>query len=487
MGAVAGVLLTASLPPFGWWVLGWAGAAVLYVALDGRQWRGRLAVGLGCGVGLYGYGMWWATEFHAVGYVALLVLETLIFAAVVSAVPARGRWPRALAFPAALVLAEALRGSWPFGGLPISGLDLGQVGGPLLGAARVGGHLLVVALVGTAGVALAALLELATRTRHERRVLGASSGGGWQVAGVAGALTVVIALAGVVAPDGQDAGELGVAAVQGGGERGLRAVDSDPRLVFDAHIEASRDVRGPVDLVLWPEDVVDLEHGLDGSAEEAELAAVARALGATLVAGVVEDVGGARFRNAAVAFGAEGDVVDRFDKVHRVPFGEYVPFRSLVESVADLAAVPRDAEAGTGPGILDTPAGRMAVTISYEVFFADRARSGVRAGGRVLLVPTNASSYPTSQVPTQEVAVAQVRAVETGRWVVQAAPTGYSAVIDHRGRVHQRGPLGDRAVLQAVVGQREGLTWAMRLGDQPIVVLAIAILAAAWVVHRKLE
>jgi apolipoprotein N-acyltransferase len=167
---------------------------------------------------------------------------------------------------------------------------------------------------------------------------------------------------------------------------------------------------------------------------------------------------------------------ERYDKVHRVPFGEYVPARSFFDRIADLSAVPRDALVGTGPAVLDTPAGILGVVISYEVFFPDRARAAVRAGGRVVLVPTNASSYRDEQIPAQEVAVARLRALETGRWVVQAAPTGYSAVIDHRGRVLDRGGLGGAEVLTAGVDLRTGRTLFVAWGPAPWVVLAVAVL-----------
>jgi apolipoprotein N-acyltransferase len=162
-----------------------------------------------------------------------------------------------------------------------------------------------------------------------------------------------------------------------------------------------------------------------------------------------------------------------------------VPLRGVIEHLADLSEVPRDAIAGRGPGVVTTPAGRAAVAISYEVFFADRARSGAAAGGRLLLVPTNASSYTTSQVPTQELAAARLRAVETGRWVVQAAPTGFSAVVDQRGRVHARSSLGPAAVLAARVGARTGKTPAVDLGDLPVVLAALILLAASQI--RKLK
>jgi apolipoprotein N-acyltransferase len=121
------------------------------------------------------------------------------------------------------------------------------------------------------------------------------------------------------------------------------------------------------------------------------------------------------------------------------------------------------------------------VAISYEVFFADRARAAARAGGQVLLVPTNASSFTTSQVPGQELAAARLRAIETGRWTVQSAPTGYSAIVDHAGNVRQRTALGHPAVLHATVTLRSGSTPAVTLGAWPFVLAA----AVGIVVSRR--
>jgi apolipoprotein N-acyltransferase len=455
MGLAGGCLLAASLPPVGAWPLGLAGAAALFVALDGRSWR--WAVGLAAGVGLYVPGLWWMRDFSLPGYVVATLLQAAILMA--GGWLVAGRW-RAAAFPAALVAVEAVRGTWPFGGMPISGIDLGQVGGPLEGAARIGGRLLLVGLVGMAGVALA---ELARRR--------------WLAAGAWAVAVLVVAGAGAVAPDGAADGELRVAVVQGGGPRGVRAVARDPAPVFERHVDATTaGVRGPVDLVLWPEDVVDVEGEVADLPEGRRLAALADALDTTLVAGVVQGEEGGRFRNSAVPWGPDGVLLERYDKVHRVPFGEYVPARGFFERIADLSAVPRDALVGTGPAVLDTPAGRLGVVISYEVFFPDRAREAVQEGGRVVLVPTNAASYRDEQIPAQEVAVARLRALETGRWVVQAAPTGYSAIIDHRGRVVAQGGLGNAEVLTAGVGLRTGHTLFVRLGSAPWVVAAFVLL-----------
>src|SRR5437763_4725138 len=155
-GLIAGLLLTASVPPFGWWILGLAGAALLadtLIRVDGL--RMRLLAGASAGLTLYAVGWFWMSEFTVPGYVVAVFIEVAILAAA-SLTVARGRlW----AVPAALVLAEYVRDHFPFGGVPLAGLPLGQVGGPLAPAARLGGQLLVVALIGTIAVAVVAALR----------------------------------------------------------------------------------------------------------------------------------------------------------------------------------------------------------------------------------------------------------------------------------------------------------------------------------------
>ncbi|MGD9797529.1 MAG: apolipoprotein N-acyltransferase [Acidimicrobiia bacterium] len=460
-GLVAGAAIAAALPPFGWWPLAALGCALLLLAADGLAWSGRLRVGLAGGVGWILPGFWWMTEFSMPGFVAAALLVAACVAVAVTLVMP-GRWT-ALAFPAALVGLEAFRGAWPFGGVPVATLAQTQVGGPVGQVARLGGALGVTAVVATAGVALAA----AGRRR-------------WRPAAVAAAV-VVAAIAAGLAVDPPPAGRpLSIALVQGGGERGTRAVDTEPGSVFDAHLAASEAVPPGVELTLWPEDVVDVEEGLLGTDEAERLAALAQRLGTTLVVGVVEDVDDDRFRNYAQAWGPDGEPGPAYTKNQRVPFGEWIPFRSTIERLADVSAVPRDATVGRGPGLLGTDAGRLGVVISYEVFFARRARDAVAAGGEVLLVPTNASSYSDAQMPSLELGAARLRAVETGRWVAQAAPTGFTALVDPEGRVHHQTDLGRRQVAVAVIDRRTGDTLYQRLGDGPFVVVAVLALTLAW-------
>lgn len=461
---MGGLLVAFSLPPWGWWPLAWIGIALLALTLDGRAAtaRRRALAGAAFGLGQFLVGLFWMLEFQAAGAGLVVLLETFFITLGAAAVPARYAL---LTTPAALVLAEAVRDRVPFGGLPMAGVALGQVDGPLGQTARLGGALLVLALAAALGAAIAAAIR--------RRAI---------LAAALLAITTAITAAGYIAPDGGPSrNAIDIAVVQGGGRRGFRAVDTDPQDVFNAHVAASDLVRTPVDLVMWPEDVIDITVPIAEADEAATLSAIANNLDAPLVAGVVEDAEATRFRNAAVLWEADGTLSGRYDKNHRVPFGEYVPGRALIDNIVDLSVIPRDAVPGDGPGILrPRTVGPLGVVISYEVYFADRARAAVNAGGRVLLVPTNAASFKTSQVPTTEVAAAQLRAIESGRDLAQAAPTGYGALIDNHGEVHARTVLGRREVLHGVIHERTGRTVYTRVGDWPVIALALAALAAAW-------
>lgn len=464
-GLAAGLLLTAGLPPFGWWPLALLGAAVLAWVLADAPLRGRLVVAVATGFSLLAPGLFWMSEFSAPGYVLAVLIEIALLTIGITLVPP-GR-ARAIGLPAILVLAEALRGIWPFGGVPIATIAQTQIGGPLMLVARVGGGLLITATVGVAGVALVAAARRRLRTA---------------AAGLA--IVVLVAVAGAVADPGRPVGTLSTAIVQGGGERGLLASDDGAADVLRAHLDTSEDLPDGLDLVVWPENVVTIKGPVAGTRQADSLGELAQRVDATVVAGVVEREGD-RFRNAAVVWTPAGALSTRYEKNQRVPFGEYVPMRALLSKITDVSAIPRDAIAGTEAGILATPAGDLGVVISYEVFFPRRARDAMAAGAEVLLVPTNASSFTTSQMPTLELGAARLRAVETGRDVLQAAPTGLSAVIRPDGTVLQQSDLGRRQVLFADSKRRMGDTPYTSLGDGPFVLGAAVVLVAAWVLERR--
>ncbi len=465
----AGVLLAGSLPPWGWWPLAFVGLALLDRLLADVGWRARLARGTVVGLALFGPTIVWITQLTAPGYViAVAVFAALTGASCTLVPPGAGRRP---ALVGAWVLAEALRMAWPFGGVPLSLLAVGQVGGPLAGIARVGGVLGIGLATAAVGVGLAAAADRRPRS-----------------AALAVAAVVALLAVAAVAPRGHDTGtELDLAFVQGGGEQGTRAISSDSRVVFERHLEASEEqVPVGVDLVLWPENVVDTDGDVQDAKEGRELEELAEALDAPVLVGTIEGVSDTRFRNSQQVVRPDGTWGDRYVKVQRVPFGEWVPFRSFIERFAPDTLARRDATISRQSGLLRTDAGPLATAISWEIFFGHRARAAVRAGGQLLYNPTNGSTYTGTFVQTQQVASSRLRAIETGRWTVQVAPTGFSAYISPEGRVHQRTATSERAVeVRRGVPLRSGETWYVRWGDQPGRLLAAALVALGWARHHR--
>ena len=122
--------------------------------------------------------------------------------------------------------------------------------------------------------------------------------------------------------------------------------------------------------------------------------------------------------------------------------------------------MPSDAVAGTGPAVLDLPDGtRLAVVISWEVFFGGRAREGVEAGGQAIVNPTNGASYTGTILQTQQVASSRLRAIETGRWLVQVSPTGFSEFVTPDGDVLQRTGVSEQKVIRQRIDAAHRPTW----------------------------
>jgi apolipoprotein N-acyltransferase len=276
--------------------------------------------------------------------------------------------------------------------------------------------------------------------------------------------------------------------VQGGGPQQTRSSGTDYGVVLDRHLIAAETVTTPVDLVVLPENIVNINGEYRGSVEEARITAIATSLHATVVAGVVEDRGDREhFWNFAVAVSPDGRLEDRYDKVRRVPYGEYVPMRNLLEPFAEGVLPPRDDVEGTGPAVLDTGLGRLGVVISWETFFPRRVREALHHDAEIVLNPTNGSSYWLTEVQTQQVASSTLRAVESGRWVLQAAPTGFSAIIDPSGVVRQRSGIGEAKVLEQRVELRGGRTLAMVWGEVPALFAAALALSVAWVFQHRMN
>ena len=478
IAALSGAAVAFSLPPWGFWPLAVLGVVGFEFALRddlSRWWRAGFGFVFAFVWMMIGMGwMWFLT---APGY----LVTSMLFAgfhAVAAAIATTGRW-RVVGRPAAHTLAEAVRMLVPFGGVPLATLGISQAGGPLLGVARVGGVILLTWLVFQLGCALAGFtmalmsdrrLDL---SRHYRPIA---------------ALVVVVFVVALsaVAPTGADRGEsLTIAAVQGGGEQGTSALDVPSARVTQAHLDATATIEADddLDLVVWPENGVDVNRVTFADSEvfrdidsEVDRLGVPFAVGVTLDSEFSKYPSAGSFVNAQYVIDPDTSVSSGYEKVRIVPFGEYVPFRGVLEALgAPLDQIASDATRGRDPALLTLPDGtRLGVMISWEVFFGDRGRAA--DDGAILLNPTNGASYTGTILQTQQIASSRLRATETGRWVVQVSPTGFSAFVSPDGDVFQRTDVSERRVITMDVPLRDGVTWYSTLGDWPWIVAVLSTL-----------
>lgn len=486
---LGGLLVAAALPPWGFWPLALVGVAVYEGAAQhattGRQ---RLLRGWLFGAAWLFPGMVWMWFLTAPGY---LLAATMFagFHAVAAWIAPRGAW-RVVGRPAAHTLAEALRFCFPFGGVPLASLAIGQAAGPFADVVRVGGALLLTWFVFQVGFALAGPSPVVPALARKR---GVTAKGEWHgVLAFLAAMIVWLVLPSLA--DGTNGSRyswvpIRIAAVQGGGPQGTHATETSAEDVLQRHLAASASIQpGSVDLVVWPENVIDVDR-FEGSREEQLVAAEAKRVGAPFAVGITEDTpDGARFLNAQVVITPEGEIYSRYEKVRRVPFGEYMPLRGLLHALgAPTDLVPRDAVAGTGPAVLEIPGGvRMATVISWEVFFGGRANEGVEAGGSFIINPTNGSSYTWTVLQSQQVASSRLRAIEQNRWVVQVSPTGFSAFISPSGEVFDRTSVSEQKVITRSIELHGGIrTWYSHTGNLPWVALMGILLAASLWLSRE--
>lgn len=250
---------------------------------------------------------------------------------------------------------------------------------------------------------------------------------------------------------------------------------------------------GPLDLVVWPETA--LPFPLDGDSHRLSLLQVselARHLQTPLLVGSLgtrASAGRPGLYNRSFLLDRNGAVAGHSDKVHLVPFGEYLPMAWLFDYMRGLTAESGQFDPGEPHRPLGVAGGptpmSVGVFICYEAIFPDISRSLVRQGASVLVNTTNDAWFGLTAAPYQHFAMAVVRAVETGRPVVRAANTGISGVISPSGRVEGATGLFETRAFSVPVSPQTGMTPYARWGDW-IFAFSAALLAGAWAVaHRR--
>ena len=223
----------------------------------------------------------------------------------------------------------------------------------------------------------------------------------------------------------------------------------------------------PGTLVVWPESALPFFFQSEPT-YAARVRSLAVELKSSLVTGspAFEIRGGLeRYLNSAFLISPTGAVLGRSDKLHLVPFGEYVPLAALLPFVNKLVAGIGDFTPGKNALPLETAGGKIGVLVCFEGIFPEVARSYVQAGAGILVNITNDAWFGKSSAPYQHLSMTVFRAVENRVPLVRAANTGISAVIDSKGHIRGMTRLFEEATLGGQVRRGEGGSFYSRHGD----------------------
>ncbi|OBI66004.1 apolipoprotein N-acyltransferase [Mycobacterium sp. E796] len=473
---VLGALPALAFPALAWWWLAWVGLVPLLLLVRGAPsaWAG--AARAWCGVA----GFVLVTQYWLVTSAGPLLL---VLAAGLGALWLPWGWlahrllsapvgfrrtvAAVVVLPSAWVLAEVAR-SWPPLGGSWASLGASQAAQPVtLASASLGGVWLTSFLVAACNTALVGVLV-------HRDALGRAVALGCAVACVA-----VGPLWYVLGPSPAGGATVRVALVQPGeiAEAGERLAAGE---ALTAGLAGER-----LDLVVWGESSV----GSDLAAHPevlARLADLSRRVGADLLVNVDAPAPGGGIYKSAVLVGETG-VLGSYRKTRLVPFGEYVPLRTLFGWITRHSrAAAQDRQRGTGPVLLhagDLPVGPL---VSYETLFSDLARREARLGAGLLVYQSSTSSFQGSWAQPQLAAQPAVRAVEAGRPAVHVGLSGDSSVFDARGHRLAWCPSGFRGVTVVDVPMGSTATPYVRLGDWVPVLAVVILVGSALLTWRRL-
>lgn len=506
LALLAGLALAVAHPPAGVGLAAFAVPGVLVAALDVAAGTGRgtwpvpvVAAGVGFGIMLG----WVVAPAGVIGWALLVAVQIAwwsVMGAVVVRLPAAlSRGARPLLVGIVWVGVDAFRGIVPLNGFAWGTLGAATVDLPWLATlARLAGEkamtLAVVVLSVAAWEAARGPIE-ATRdaagTIQWRRVRETLPGGRTGAAWLGGAALVVTL--GTVEPPAP-VGEADVLVVQPNDFEHAPGTSAELDVaIADNAVALTRtsvEEAGTPDLTVWPESTIDADPDRRPALAQAQSRGGALAEGGLLAGTILDGDRPGTFRNVVQAVDDDGQVADRYQKRRLVPFGEYVPFRAALDWFGPLEQVPRDAVAGGRAHGLTVGDLHVAVIICFETLFGDLLRGNLLAGDQpaeLVVVTTNDASFGRGGEAAQHVAQSQLRALETGRWVVHAAISGTSAFVDPHGDVFDATDLFVATTIRRSVTTTDGLTPFLVTGDwlAPATMVGLVVLAAVGVLSGR--
>lgn len=489
LSLAAGALITLTLAPFDLWPLTFVACIVLYLGLSELSPRQAALRGWWFGFGLFASGTSWVyVSIHDYGGASapLAFFLTVVFVAGLGLLLALFGWlwarffrqnthsiSNALAFAALWVAIEAFRG-WFLTGFPWLYIGYSQLHGPLAGFAPLGGVWLVSFVLALSSILLVTLWK----NPHWPSRLGSVL------------LLLVICGLGFTLQSKQwtePSGEpLSVTAIQGNIEQNLKwdPAQIEAQLVLYQSLTLNAKAS---DLVIWPETAVPiLKDQAQGYLDSIER--MISQHDSALITGVPirqnDENGNLRYYNAITTL---GDSQGEYRKQKLVPFGEYVPLQEVLRGLIAFFDLPMS-DFARGPSQqapLNAKGYKIAPYICYEVVYPEFATE-LAAQSDILLTISNDTWFGTSIGPMQHLQMAQMRALEAGRWMIRATNNGVSALIDPRGHITVTVPQFQQAVLRGSVVPMQGLTPYLRWQSWPLILLCALCLIPA-VLQRRLQ
>lgn len=275
---------------------------------------------------------------------------------------------------------------------------------------------------------------------------------------------------------------LRAAMVQGNIRQDVKWDDAFRSRTIQTYVDGALKATGRADLFIWPETsmpFVFTKEAFGGTF----LRTLPGRLEGPLLLGTVSDAGQGRLHNSAYLINPSGGLEGTYHKVHLVPFGEYTPLISYLPFLEKFTAAGVGFVPGKGHDPMPAAIGKIGILICYEGIFPAITRETVAKGAQVLVNLTNDAWYDRTSAPYQHLAFYVFRAIETDRYVLRAANTGVSAVIDPRGRIPVSTPIFVETTLEGRFALKDTLTPYVRYGDWFVFLIAL-FLAAAVVTAR---
>ena len=447
--------------------------AVFALVTRGQRLRRAFLLGLVFGASFYFVHIVWMQAVGIPAWIALSTLETLFYGAlgVVSALVQRHRlWP--LWFASAWATSEVVRSGWPLGGMPWGRLAFAVVDTPVAPALPYVGAVGVSFVLALLGALLAAVAVAARNREGGRRPA-------FALVAVCALLVVPNVLPWDTAEDGDPS--INLAVVQGDVPGDGDDLLYDYRQVTQNHVDATVDLADRVasgeveapDFVLWPENSTATDP-FDDAGTNAQIIEASTAIGVPILVGAIVDGGPNQVLNQGIVWDPETGAGERYTKRHPVPFGEYVPLRSVFmryNFFDRLRDVGRDMLTGTRDEPLDVGGVPMADAICFDVAYDDGITAQVSRGAELLVVQTSNATFIRTDQIDQQFAITRLRAIETGRWTAVSSTNGVSGVIAPDGEVVDVAEPRTQDVLVQQMVLIDSLTPATRIGSSSALVL----------------